>query len=193
MILSNYELFPLYVDGKIDKNNAMIQCVGAFERHNIDTLEELYLIVASADSVYAPIYWKNNKRCVDNAILNDIDLIIYDSDDGDTEEEISEMLKGVEFLLLRTASWSEKLEKYRIFIPLAQPVSFTTANEYTLLYRWLGNLIGLNQDSATNECARGYIGISGKEGIIQRGERINPIPLWDKHLKLITTKANMKP
>ena len=190
MKLSNHELFPLYVDGAIDKNNAMKQCVGAFERHTIDTLEELYVMVASQDSVYAPIYWVNNHRCIKNAILDDIDLIIYDSDDGDTEVEICDMLKGVEFLLLRTAGWSEELEKYRIFIPLAQAISFETDEEYKIFYRWLSDLIGLHQDTSTNECGRGYIGVAGKEGVLQNGEKINPITMWDEHLTLLNKQKN---
>ena len=183
MRISTHEMFPIYEDGKLDKGNAMIQCVGAFERHDVDTLEDIYVLITQEDCVYAPIYWRNNQRKIENALLRNVDLIIFDSDDGDTEEEIKDKI-DVEFLLLRTASWSKELEKYRIIIPLEIPISFEEPEDYTYFVRWLGSLYDLTFDKSTTECGRGYIGIAGKEGSLYSNRpRLNIENLWEVELK----------
>jgi len=164
---------------KTDKHLIMMQSVKHFDRHNIETLEELYEIV-SRNVVYAPIYWKRNYRKIDNAILSKIDLLIYDSDEGDTADEIIDMLGEVETMVLQTSGWTEEKEKYRIFIPLEKPITFESPEEYTYFYRWLGDIIGLNYDTSTTECGRGYIGLAGKRGFKIEGERLNPLPAWKK-------------
>lgn len=183
-------MFPLYVDGKLDKGNAMQQAVGGYERLNLSTLQDVFFEVTKADCIYAPIHWRQNHRKASNAILQDIDMMVYDSDDGDTVEEITTMLSGVEFLLIETASWSPQKAKYRLFIPLDNPITFTDENEYKACYRWLGDLIGLRYDTSTTECGRGYIGIADKGGYLNTGIKLNIAIAWSQELKRITKVKN---
>ncbi len=163
---------------KEDKPTIMRQCVRFFKRHNVDTLEELYELV-SANVVYAPIHWRRNHRKISNAYLEKIDLIVYDSDEGDTREDIIEMLGHQEVMVMETSGWTEQKEKYRIFIPLKTPITFETPEEYTAFYRWVGDKIGLNYDTSTTECGRGYIGLKDKSGFLIDGERFNPKKQWE--------------
>lgn len=172
---------------KDQKQTIMMQCVSDFKRHDVDTLDELYPLVCK-NVVYAPIHWDNNYRKIANASLDGVDLIVYDSDDGDTEEEILEMFDGVEIMLLQTAGWTPELEKYRIFVPLAEPVDFDSPEDYTAFYRWLGDLVGLHYDKSTTECGRGYIGLKGKEGIVNEGERLHVNDAWAAEKKLVDKK-----
>ena len=163
---------------KEDKPLIMRQCVKHFTRHNVDTLEELYELVAD-NVVYAPIYWRRNHRKISNAYLEKIDLLVYDSDDGDTKDEIIEMLGHQEVMVIETSGWTPEKEKYRIFIPLAKPITFESPEEYTAFYRWVGDNIGLNYDSSTTECGRGYIGLKDKAGFMIEGERFDPSKDWE--------------
>jgi len=163
---------------KEDKPLIMRQCVKHFDRHIVDTLEDVFELV-SRNVVYAPIHWKRNHRKITNAYLTKIDLIVYDSDDGDTSDELIEMLSEVETLIVQTSGWTEAKEKYRIFIPLEKPITFESPEEYTAFYRWLGNIIGLNFDTSTTECGRGYIGLQDKRGFIIQGERLDPKEAWE--------------
>ena len=182
MRISTHEMFPLFEDGKVVKFNAMQQAVGGFDRHKPETLEEVQALLTDDNCVYAPIYWRTNHRLIENAMLNKVDIIMFDSDDGDSAEQIQEMFQGVEFLLLRTAGWSKQLEKYRIIVPLDTPMGFENADEYTHFMRWLGELIGLNFDESTTECGRGYIGLKGAVGVIQQGIKLDPSASWDIEL-----------
>lgn len=163
---------------KEDKHVIMRQCVRFFSRHDVDTLEELYELV-SDNVVYAPIHWRRNHRKIANAYLEKIDLIVYDSDDGDTRDEIIEILGTIEVMVMETSGWTEQKEKYRIFIPLEEPITFESPEEYTAFYRWVGDKLGLNYDSSTTECGRGYIGLRDKAGFIIYGERFNPKKAWE--------------
>jgi len=162
---------------KKDKGSIMKHSVCDFQRYDVESLEELFYLV-SRNVVYAPLHWKRNYRKISNAMLKKIDLIVYDSDDGDTSDELLEMLDGMEALILQTSGWTPEKEKHRIFIPLAKPITFESPEEYTFFYRWFGDAIGLNYDKSTTECGRGYIGLSKKKGIILEHERLDISEEW---------------
>lgn len=182
MKLSHQDIIMPYKDEartKIDKNLAMMKAVRNFKRYDFDNLQDL-LKQVKRNCVYSGVYWQNNHRKNINSILKDIDLIIYDSDDGDTDEEIFSMFDGVEILLLQTASWKPEFHKYRIFIPLANPISFDSIEQFKHFYVWIGNLAGLNYDNATKDPARGFIGHYNKKGFIQEGIRLDVYNQWKK-------------
>ena len=169
MILSTRKIKPKFVDGVFDKTDAMFQAVRNFKRHNVETLEDLYTIL-DKNCVYSPVYFNNNHRMKENAILT-IDLMVFDIDNGTTMNEVlnSKLGQKREIMLLKTASWTPQLEKFRVFIPLAKPLTFTNTDEYREYYKYINEIFELGSDKSTMEAGRGYIALKDKEAVISAG------------------------
>ena len=167
MKISIKRFTPKYIDGKLNKQQAMFDCVKDFKVHKVDSLEELGVMVNN-NVVYSPVEFENSHRNKDNAIIKDIDLLVFDIDDGQTIDEVLNGKLGskYEIMTLTTASHSEKLHKFRVFIPLAKPISFDNADEYREFYKFIDEYYGFKSDSKVMEAGRGYIGIKGREAII---------------------------
>ena len=189
MKISTCKYIPKMVDGKLDKHNAMMQCVHGFKRHTINDLQELYSLT-NKNIVYSPVFFENNHRMKENAELT-IDLMVFDIDDGKTMEMVLNSKLGTtyEILLLKTASWTPKLEKYRVFIPLKYPISFNNTDEYREFYKFIDSYYDLNCDNPVMEAGRGYIGVKGREAIISSGEKwLDLTKTADKIMKQIRRK-----
>ena len=172
MKISTHKYIPkLSQDGSLDKQDAMSQSVGSFKEYTVYDIQALAKLVRK-NVVYAPIHFKGNYRKKENAILN-IDLMVFDVDSGKTMDEVldSKLGQNYEILLLKTASWTAKKEKFRVFIPLKTPISFSDLDEYREFYKFIDSYYGLNGDDKAMEAGRGYIGVKGKEVIISAGER----------------------
>lgn len=171
MILSTRKIKPKFVDGVFDKTDAMFQAVRNFKRHNVETLDDLYNIV-DKNCVYSPVYFNNNYRMQENAILT-IDLLIFDIDKGTTMNEVlnSKLGQTWEIMLLKTVSWSPQLEKFRVFIPLKEPLTFNNVDEYREFYKVINEYFNFNADLNTMEAGRGYINLKDKEALISAGTK----------------------
>ena len=166
MKLSIKKFKPEYkTDGKLDKMAAMFSCSRNFKVKFPKTLNELYSLV-NTNCVYAPVKWSGNHRNKSNAQL-DIDLLVFDVDDGKTIDEVlDEVGTQYELLVLETASHTEEHHKFRIFIPLANTISFKTPSEYREFYKFIDKEFNLNCDDKTMEAGRGYIGLKNKTAYI---------------------------
>ena len=173
-------------DGSLDKQDAMFQSVNGFKPKQVYDMQQLYNLVCK-DVVYAPIHFRGNHRKKENAILN-IDLMIFDIDDGKTMDEVidSKLGQTYEVLLLKTASWTAKKEKFRVFIPLKTPISFSNIDEYRAFYKFIDTYYDLNGDEKAMEAGRGYIGVKGKEAFVSDGEKwLDLTKMKDKIMKKI--------
>lgn len=172
MKISTHKYSPkLLEDSRLDKQDAMFQSVGGFESKQVFSIQSLAKLVRK-NIVYSPVHFRGNYRKKENAVLN-IDLMIFDVDNGKTMDEVLESKLGqnYEVLLLKTASWTETKEKFRIFIPLKTPISFSDIDEYRAFYKFIDSYYDLNGDDKAMEAGRGYIGVKGKEAIISAGEK----------------------
>ncbi|MDF1876137.1 hypothetical protein JHD48_10375 [Sulfurimonas sp. SAG-AH-194-I05] len=187
MNISTHKYIPnLLEDGSLDKQDAMAQSVGGFKAKKVYDIQKLASLV-SKNIVYAPIHFRGNYRKKENAIL-DIDLMVFDIDDGKTMDAVldSKLGQNYEVLLLKTASWTAIKEKFRVFIPLKTPIAFSDIDEYREFYKFIDRYYGLNGDDKAMEAGRGYIGIKGKEAIISAGEKwIDLTKMKDKIMKKI--------
>lgn len=174
MKLSIKKFKPTYKeDGKLDKMEAMFSCARDFKVKFPKTINELYTLVC-ANCVYAPVKWSNNHRNKANAQL-DIDLLVFDVDDGLTIDEVLDTVGAeYEILVLETASHKEAHHKFRVFIPLANTITFKTPSEYREFYKFIDKEFNLNCDDKTMEAGRGYIGLKGKIGYVSEStKRLN--------------------
>ena len=172
MKISTHRYIPQYLeDGSLDKQDAMFQSVKGFKSKQVYDMQQLYNLVCK-DVVYAPIHFKNNYRNKENAIL-DIDLMVFDVDSGKTMDEIidSKLGQNYEVLLLKTASWTAQKEKFRVFIPLQTPITFSDIDEYRAFYKFIDAYYDLGADEKAMEAGRGYIGIKGKEVYVSDGDK----------------------
>ena len=171
MIISTHAYKAKKVNGKLDKHDAMFQCVRDFKRHNVETLDELNGLV-NRNVVYSPVHFEGNHRNKDNAVLT-IDMLVFDIDDGQTMDEVLESKLGLnwEIMLLKTASWTPQLEKFRVFVPLATPLTFNNTDEYREFYKFIDSYYDLQCDKPVMEAGRGYIGVKNKEAVISSGEK----------------------
>ena len=187
MKISTHKYIPkLLEDGSLDKQDAMFQSVGDFKPKQVYDIQKLAYLVCK-DVVYAPIHFRGNYRKKENAILT-IDLMVFDVDSGKTMDEVldSKLGQNYEVLLLKTASWTAQKEKFRVFIPLKTPISFSDVDEYREFYKFIDSYYDLNGDDKAMEAGRGYIGIKGKEAIISAGERwLDLTKMKDKIMKKI--------
>ena len=187
MKISTHKYIPkLLEDGTLDKQDAMLQSVGNFKTFNIDSLDNLYKKV-NKNVIYAPIHFRGKYRKKENAIL-DIDLLIFDIDTGKTMDKILDSKLGMnyEIMLLKTASWSVKKEKFRVFIPLKSSIKFDNIDEFREFYKFINTYYDLGADDKAMEAGRGYIGVKGKEAIISAGEKwLDISKVKDKIMKKI--------
>ncbi|MDP3023432.1 MAG: hypothetical protein Q8N32_09425, partial [Sulfuricurvum sp.] len=160
MRFSHKSFIPQYKDGKLDKESAMKRCVDGFKTFNTcntrNDLEQLGKALQS-HAVYSNIIWKESYRKKENAILNDVDMLIIDIDEGLT---IDEVLTNTPFqiMTLTTASHTEGHHKFRVFILLDKPITFRDNIEYRELLRHIDSKYFKSQaDKACFEVGRGFI------------------------------------
>ena len=155
------KFIPNYKGGKLDKNNAMVQCYNNFrsmQHPQAITQQQLQQLGAFLQDnlVYSNIIWKDNHRNKDNAILDNIDLLIFDIDENMTLDEA--LALPFQVMLLTTSSHTEEQDKFRVFIPLSIAVSFTDSTEYTEFLRIIDTQYFNNRvDKSCLEVARAYI------------------------------------
>jgi len=189
MIISTHKYRPTKKDGKLNKTQAMFDCCSNFKRQEVNTLDELYAKLYS-NVVYAPIYWEDNYRKKENALLT-IDLLMFDIDDGKTIDEVLDSPLGqqYEIMCLKTASWTPELEKFRVFIPLKNPISFEKASHYREFYKILNEQFELEADENTMEAGRGYIAVKGREAFISEAtDWLDLAPFYDKFIMKVKHK-----
>ena len=188
MIISTHKYKPKQKNGKLDKHEAMKACVSNFKREYVDTLDELYSKLYG-NVVYSPIHWNNNHRLKANAILT-VDLIMFDMDNGTTTDEVLNTLgTKYEIMVLKTASWSKELEKFRVFIPLKNPITFENSDHYREFYKVLAKEFNLDADENAMEAGRGFIAVKGREAEISAStEWLDLSPYYDKFLMKVKHK-----
>lgn len=114
-----------------------------------------------------PLIWSPSKftgtRNSNNVKYDEFNMIVFDSDDGATSEEILRkiilnipLLKNCQIILLASANWKPTHEKYRIIIPVKGNLSFEGKEDYKLFMKYFSDLIGIDLDPAAMEPARAY-------------------------------------
>ena len=158
MILSYKEFTPPseYADNKDFKHQVMKSCSNNFKTiDNNISLEQLSKALKS-NMVYSNIIWKGNHRNKFDAILN-VDLLIFDIDEGLTIEAVHSMIP-FKMMTLTTTSHTLQHHKFRVFIPFEHKISFLDALEYTEFLKLFDTKYFKNQvDKACLEPARAYI------------------------------------
>lgn len=159
MILSYKEFTPpsVYVDSNDLKDQIMRSCYNEFKTIDDNTIAlETLANVLQSDIVYSNIIWEGNHRNKANAILN-VDMLIFDIDNGLTIEQVHDML-DFKMMTLTTTSHTPGHHKFRVFIPLEKKVSFSDSLEYTEFLKLFDTKYFNNQvDESCLEPARAYI------------------------------------
>lgn len=162
MNFSYKEFVPVYNDGTLDKSLAMQHCVDGFQVINSNKpmddgqLERLAKIL-QRHMVYSNIVWKENHRKKENALLDNVDIIILDIDEG---FQIKDVIENTPFkiMTLTTTSHTEEHHKFRVFIPLNQSVSFKDNTEYKEFLKVINSKYFQNKaDKNCLESGRAYI------------------------------------
>jgi len=191
MTLSIKKYDPSYIDGKLDKNQAMKDCYNGFttrQAPSVITDENLKKLakILQRNCVYSNVIWKDNHRSTDNAILSNIDLLVFDIDDTLSLEDVHSNLK-VKAMTLTTTSHTEEHHKFRVIIPLQQQVSFKDDIEYIEFLKLLNTELFNNlADKACLEPARAYITTDKAQYKLNYvAESLDPLP----YLEMAKQKA----
>ncbi|QOY54528.1 hypothetical protein HUE87_11780 [Candidatus Sulfurimonas marisnigri] len=157
----SYKVFtPKYQGGELDKTQAMKACARDYNTFYAQNSEsELEQLGKSFQNyyVYSNIVWKDNHRKIENAVLEEIDMLIIDIDNGLT---ISEVLCNTPFqiMTLTTTSHTEEHHKFRVFILLEEPISLKDNIEYRELLKLIDSKYFNSQsDKACFEVGRAFI------------------------------------
>lgn len=128
------------------------------------------------DLLSRPLIWSPSKftgtRNSDNVKYDEFNMIVFDSDDGETSQEILRKitinvprLKNYQIILLASANWKQDHEKYRIIIPVKDNLLFEGKDDYKIFMKYFSDLIGVDLDSAAMEPARAYFSTNPKKVI----------------------------
>jgi len=150
---------------QLDKQAVMKSCSNNFRTiQTNETIDDVRLNtlgqILQKEIVYSNIVWENNHRKKENAILTDIDFLIFDIDDGLTIEEVHNMFNRYDFkiMTLTTTSHTEEHHKFRVLIPLSQKTTFKDTQEYKEFLKLFNEKYFNNQvDKACLEAGRAYI------------------------------------
>ena len=162
MNISVKEFTPKYTDGKLEKKEIMRNANNNFRtisNDNIlqdDRLDSLASIL-QRNLVYSNLTWKDNHRLSKNALLDKIDFLILDIDDGITLDEVHEMVP-FKIMTVTTTSHTSEHHKFRVIIPLLKVMSFQDKEEYKVFMKVLNDTYFQSKaDSACFDVARVYI------------------------------------
>lgn len=131
------------------------------------------------DLLSQPLIWSPSKftgtRKSDNVRYDEFNLIVFDSDDGATSQEILQkitlnvpLLKSCQIILLASANWKSEHEKYRIIIPVKGNLLFEGKEDYKLFMKYFSDLIDIDLDPAAMEPSRAYFSTNPKKIVLNK-------------------------
>ena len=184
MTLSYLGFTPKFKDTKLDKDSAMKSCVSGFntienkllfgnELSNLGTQLQNYV-------VYSNVIWNGNHRKKENAVLNDIDILIFDIDDTLDLNDIHQQFPFT-MMTLTTTSHTVARNKFRVFVPLDKQTSFADNEEYREFLKLFNEeyFQGV-ADKSCLESGRAYISTPMAQYKINIKAPFNPIVLLKK-------------
>lgn len=184
MTLSYLGFTPVFKDNKLDKHLAMQSCVSGFntikdkvlsgeELSNLGTLLQNYV-------VYSNVIWNGNHRKKENAVLNDIDILIFDIDDTLSLNDIHQQFP-FKVMTLTTTSHTQAHNKFRVFVPLDKQISFTNNEEYSEFLKLFNEeyFQGV-ADKSCLEAGRAYISTPKAEFMVNAKTSFDPTALMKK-------------
>jgi len=160
MILSVKKFTKRVIHRREDKATIMKECVSGFKRINTSNTKSNLKKLGEgfkSNCVYSNITWRDDYRKKENAILDKIDMLIMDIDDGLRIDKIIDTIP-FSIMTLTTTSHTEEHHKFRVFIPLKQTVTFKDNSEYKELLKLIDSEYFYSQsDKACFESGRAFI------------------------------------
>jgi hypothetical protein len=173
-------------NGDLDKNRVMQTCVDDFQICSGDiTLNELSPYLKN-NLVYSNMRWEGNYRLKANADLSGIDVILLDIDNGMKIDEV--LALPFNLMCLTTTSHTVEKPKFRVFLPLLEPISLNDNQEYKELMGLISKTHFHNAiDASTMEIGRAYITTTRAESFVN-----NSTEKFDANALLVTVRQNIK-
>jgi hypothetical protein len=179
-------------DGTLDKHQVMKNSVSDFRTGDFTgTLSDLGKVLKD-NIVYSNIKWANNYRLQANANLSQIDIFLLDIDNGLTIEEVLKI--PLNLMCLTTTSHSKEKDKFRVFLPLSEPISLENNEEFKELMGLISSTyFGGAVDVATMEIGRAYISTTRAESFVNNSsELLDPTELLVKVRRNLVLKEFSK-
>jgi hypothetical protein len=179
-------------DGKLDKQAVMKASVSDFSVGEFKGNLEKLGAVFRTNVVYSNMKWKNNYRLKDNANLKSIDIMLLDIDNGLTIEEVLKIPFAL--MCLTTTSHTPEKPKFRVFLPLLEPIEFLNNEEYKELMELISETYFSGAvDKATMEIGRAYISTTRAESFVNNSsELLDPTELLVKVRRNLVLKEFAK-
>ena len=143
-------------DGSLDKQAIMRNSVADFKSGSFKgTLADLGEVLKD-NIVYSNIKWRDDYRLQANADLSNIDIILLDIDNGLSIDEVLKL--PFSLMCLTTTSHTVEKPKFRVFLPLLDPISLVNNDEFKELLSLISSTYFSGAvDVATMESGRAYI------------------------------------
>lgn len=175
---------PIFENNKLNKSEAMKSCVRDFKTIDTQTLfnENLSQLGTQLKNyvVYSNVIWQGNHRKKENAILNNIDILIFDIDDNLNLNDIHQNFPFT-MMTLTSVSHTQEHNKFRVFIPLDKQISFRDNTEYSEFLKLFNEeYFGGVADKSCFEAGRAYISTPSAIFQINQKSVYNPTELLKK-------------